>query len=365
MAQLQARCLTRATNRKAKERMSEHRPLILIADPEPRTVAMIFEPAVMEKLRSLGRVRIHADGQRLGDTELAADLAEATIVIGQIDLPSDRLSKMPKLKAVFNVEGNFFPNVDYGYCLERGIHVLNVSPVYATAVAETAFGMAMDLARQITSTHEMFRTASESWGLASNKDSFLLTGCNVGIVGLGDLGTALRRMLAPFRCKVRAYDPWLSERVIMERDCVPSTLDEVLSRSRIVFLFAGSTVENQGFIGAKELERMQRGSILLLMSRAGIVDFSALEEAIGEGRIRAGIDVFPVEPLPSDAPIRKMNDVILSSHRSGGMAESFFEIGRLVVADTELVLRGLPPQVCRRAERETVLKLRSRPVSES
>lgn len=80
--------------------------------------------------------------------------------------------------------------------------MLNVSPVYATAVAETAFGMAMDLARQITSTHEMFRTASESWGLASNKDSFLLTGCNVGIVGLGDLGTALRRMLAPFRCKV-------------------------------------------------------------------------------------------------------------------------------------------------------------------
>jgi phosphoglycerate dehydrogenase-like enzyme len=345
--------------------MSEHPPLILIADPEPRTVGMIFKPDAMEKLQSLGRVKVHAEGHRLSEPELTADLAEAAIVIGQIDLPADRLAKMPKLKAIFNVEGNFFPNVAYGFCFERGIHVLNVSPVYATSVAETALGMAMDLARQITSTHEKFRTASEAWGLASNTNSFLLTGCDVGIVGLGNLGTALRRMLVPFRCKVRAYDPWLSERIILERDCVPSTLDDVLSLSKIVFLFAGSTVENQGFIGAQELARMQRGSILLLMSRAGIVDFQALEDAIGEGRIRAGIDVFPVEPLPSNAPVRQMDGVILSSHRSGGMAESFFEIGRLVVADAELVLRGLPPQLCRRAERETVLKLRSRPVAKS
>ena len=63
--------------------------------------------------------------------------------------------------------------------------------------------------------------------------------------------------------------------------------------------------------------------------------------------------------------MRKLDGVILSSHRSGGMPESFLEIGRLVLADSELILRGLPPQVCRRAERETVVRMRSRPVAKS
>ncbi len=341
------------------------RPVILIADPEPRTLDIIFEPDVMAKLAALGEVRVHADGQRMSAAELDAALAEAVICIGQIDLPAERLSRMGKLRAIFNVEGNFLPNIDYGWCLDHGVHVLNISPVYAVSVAETALGMALDLAREITATHEAFRSASEEWGLESNANSFLLSGAKVGIVGLGDLGSALRRMLVPFRNEVRVFDPWLSERRIREQDCIPSSLDEVFSRSRIVFLFASSTSENQGFIGARELSLMQRGSVVLVMSRAGIIDFEALERAVRDGHIRAGIDVFPVEPLPADSSLRKLDGVILSSHRSGGMRESFLEIGRLVLADAELILRGLPPQVCKRAERETVARMRSRPVAKS
>lgn len=341
------------------------RPVILIADPEPRTLDMIFEPEAMARLRELGDVRIHADGQRLSDAGLDAALAETVICIGQIDLPAERLARMGKLRAIFNVEGNFLPNVDYGWCLDHGIHALNTSPVYATSVAETALGMALDLCREITATHEAFRSSAERWGLESNRNSFLLTGAKVGIVGLGDLGSALRRMLVPFRCEVRVFDPWLSQRRIVEQDCIPSSLDDVFRQSRIVFLFASSTSENQGFIGRRELALMERGSVVLVMSRAGIIDFDALEAFVRDGHVRAGIDVFPVEPLPADAPLRKLDGVILSSHRSGGMRESFLEIGRLVLADAELILRGLPPQVCKRAERETVARMRSRPVAKS
>ena len=341
------------------------KPVILIADPEPRTLDMIFEPAVMARLAALGDLRIHAHGQRLSDTKLDAALAEAVICIGQIDLPAERLARMGKLRAIFNVEGNFLPNIDYGWCLDHGVHVLNTSPVYAVSVAETALAMALDLAREITPTHEAFRLASEKWGLDSNAGSFLLTGARVGIVGLGDLGSALRRMLVPFRNEVRVFDPWLSERRIRKQDCIPCPLDEVFRQSRIVFLFASSTSENQGFIGERELALIQRGSVVLVMSRAGIIDFGALERAVRDGHVRAGIDVFPVEPLPADSPMRKLDGVILSSHRSGGMRESFLEIGRLVLADAELVLRGLPPQVCKRAERETVARMRSRPVAKS
>ncbi|TPJ79141.1 hydroxyacid dehydrogenase [Mesorhizobium sp. B2-6-2] len=340
-------------------------PLILIADPEPRTLAMIFEPEAMARLKQLGTVRVHADGQHLSNQELDAALARAAIVIGQIDLPAERLAGMGKLKAIFNVEGNFLPNIDYGWCFQHGIHVLNTSPVYATSVAETALGMALDLCREITSTHEAFRSKSEKWGLESNGGSFLLTGTKVGIVGLGDLGSALRRMLMPFRCEVRVFDPWLSERRVREQDCIPSDLDDVFRLSRVVFLFASSTSENQGSIGKRELDLMQRGSVLLVMSRAGIIDFESLEASVRSGHVRAGIDVFPVEPLSRDSALRHLEGVILSSHRSGGMPESFLEIGRLVVADSELILRGLPPQACKRAERETVARMRSRPVSKS
>lgn len=341
------------------------RPVILIADPEPRTLDMIFEPDVLTRLGALGDLRVHADGRRLSDEDLDDALAQASIVIGQIDLPAGRLERMRRLKAIFNVEGNFLPNMDYAWCFRHGVHVLNTSPVYATSVAETALGMALDLCREITATHEAFRSRSEKWGLESNTGSFLLTGTKVGIVGLGDLGSALRRMLAPFRCEVRVFDPWLSERRIGEQDCIPSDLDELFRQSRVVFLFASSTSENQGFIGKRELELMPRGSVLLVMSRAGIIDFAALEEAVRSGHVRAGIDVFPVEPLPAESALRSLDGVVLSSHRSGGMRESFLEIGRLVAADSELILRGLPPQVCKRAERETVALMRSRPVAKS
>lgn len=344
--------------------MSE-KPVILIADPEPRTLDMIFEQEVMARLKEVGDLRVHADGQRLSDEDLDSVLSQAKVVIGQLDLPTERLQKMPNLRALFNVEGNYFPNVDYGYCFDHGIHVLNISPVYATSVAETALGMALDLAREITSTHEAFRGSREKWGLDSNANSFLLTGATVGVVGLGDLGSALRRMLVPFHCEVRVYDPWLSTRRIVEQNCIPSSLDDVFSKSRIVFLFASSTSENQGFIGARELALMERNSVVLVMSRAGIIDFDALEQSVRAGHVRAGIDVFPVEPLDKSSSIRKLDGVILSSHRSGGMRESFLEIGRLVLADTELVLRGLPPQVCKRAERETVARMRSKPIAKS
>src|SRR4051812_18165291 len=107
-------------------------PLILIADPEPRTVDMIFESVAMVSLRDLGEVAVHSAGQRLYRDELGQKLAQAHIVIGKIDLPQERLARMPHLKAIFNVEGNFLPNIDYSYCLDHGIHVLNISPVFAT-----------------------------------------------------------------------------------------------------------------------------------------------------------------------------------------------------------------------------------------
>ena len=85
--------------------------------------------------------------------------------------------------------------------------------------------------------------------------------------------------------------------------------------------------------------------------------------AVKSGHIRAASDVFPEEPLPADHPVRKLEGFILSAHRAGALDVAFKRMGKMVLDDMGLMVRGLPPVTCRRAERETVLRMRSKPVS--
>ena len=108
---------------------------------------------------------------------------------------------------------------------------------------------------------------------------------------------------------------------------------------------------------------MRQGTSFILLSRAGVVDFDALMAAVKSGHIRAASDVFPEEPLPAGHPVRKLQGFILSAHRAGALDAAFKQMGKMVLDDMGLMTRGLPPVACRRAERETVLRMRSKPVS--
>ncbi len=249
-------------------------------------------------------------------------LPEAAILIGQTAMPKARLDRAPNLKAIFNVETNFLPNIDYEYCQARGVWVLSPTSSFAQAVAESALAMAIDLARGITAADRAFRAGGEPYGLDANEGCFMFAGAPVGIIGFGDLGRTLRALLTPFRNPVTVYDPWLPADVVRAQDCKPATLDEVLSTSRVIFVFASVTTENQGFLGKRELDLIQPGSAFLLMSRAAVVDFPELLRQVESGRFKAAIDVFPQEPVPADHPVRKLEGAILSAHRTGGMPEA-------------------------------------------
>src|ERR1700751_4237371 len=227
------------------------RPKILI-DPQPRTMDLIFDADSRRRLSTIGDLTVFDTGPMPVDM-LEAALPETDILIGQTDLPRERLERAPKLRAIFNVEGNFLPNIDYGYCFSRGVRVLVASPAFAVAVAEMALALALDLARGVSKSDRAFRQGKEEYGFSSNQDSFLFTGCRVGIIGFGDLARAFRPMVRPFRCPVKVYDPWLPEREILLHDCTPASLDEALSSSEAVFVFARVTSENQGFLGERDL----------------------------------------------------------------------------------------------------------------
>lgn len=332
--------------------------------PAPRAVADIFDSDDLAELQALGDLIVHEAGP-VTDEQFNSISGDTAIIIGQIDLPGSRLQKAPCLRAIFNVEGNFLPNVDYEYCFRSGIRVLGIGPVFAEPVAEAALGMAIDLARGITRSDRNFRQGIEEYGLAANREAFSLFRQNVGFVGLGDLGKAILPLLQPFHCHIRAYDPWLPEEYLATLGCEAASLEELFRLSQVVFVVAGVTSENLGFLGAQHFSQMPRGAALVLVSRAAVVDFDSLVDFARRGRIRVATDVFPQEPLPGTHPARQSGNILLCAHQAGALDATIRRIGEMVVADAKLILKGLPPVLCKSAQPETVSLFRSKPVEKT
>ena len=313
-------------------------------------------------MENLGELAVHDGSGRMPAARFDSYLPEMELLIGQSDMPRARLERAPKLRAIVNVETNFLQNVDYEACFERGVHVLAPGSAFARPVAEMTLGMAIDLCRGVTFADRAMRAGQEKWLLEGAEGCFSLYGARVGLIGFGDLARAFAPLLEPFGCAIKAYDPWISDHFMAGFGVVAASLEEVLRTSQVIVVFAAVTSENQGFLGKREFDMIAHGSVVLLMSRAGVVDFPEFLRQIESGRFRAATDVFPVEPAPLDDPSRKVERLLLSPHRAGAMTDSLREIGRQTVADAELVLRGLPPFSCRRAQRETVARSRSKPV---
>lgn len=336
------------------------RPLILF-DPFPRSIAQIFDDETKAKLESLGEVIWH-DGSPATDAQIDKYLPEATVLIGQSALPKERLDRAPKLKAVFNVESNFMPNVDYLECHRRGIYVLGTGPVFSKPVAEMALGMALSSARRIHEADAAIRSGKETlYGEGDNHDSILLSGRPLGVVGCGNVGRALLPLIRPFAGEILVHDPWIHPSVLKELGVTPTSLEDCFKRSAVVFLLAATSTENSGKIGAKHFAIMPEGGIVVLVSRAGIVNFEEMLDAAQAGHIRAAIDVWPDEPIPANHRARKTPNTLLQAHRAGNIPEIWPWMGQYVADDLEQVLKGLPPQRCQRAQWETVSRVRSKP----
>lgn len=338
------------------------RPLVISA-PEPRSLDLIFTPAakiaLFEKYRI---VESEADAlNRLSDEMLD----QARYIVGQPPISAELLTKLVSLRAVLNVEGNLFDNMPYERLFQRGIHVLTTMTVFAEPVAELGLAMALNLARDVIDADQSFNRGEEKWGLEGNRTARLLSGGEIGFIGFGDLGRAINKLLTGFNARVSAYDPWLPPSVLTRHGVLPASLYEVLRNSDFIFVVASVTTENEGFLAAPEFQAMRKGAALILLSRAGVVDFDDLMDAVRSGHIRAASDVFPEEPLPADHPVRFLPNFIRSAHRAGALDVAFKRMGDMVLEDMELMDRRLPPIRCRRAERETVGMMRSRPVDKS
>ncbi|MBC8399349.1 MAG: dehydrogenase, partial [Flavobacteriales bacterium] len=128
--------------------------LIVISDPYPRTLDLIFTKKKLKELKS--KYEIITPPKINKKKFYENNIHKAAFIMGQPDLDMSLLSKAKKLKAVINVESNFMDNIDYEYCFKKGIHVIATSPVFSKPVAELALGLTLSLLRDIHNSHKDF-----------------------------------------------------------------------------------------------------------------------------------------------------------------------------------------------------------------
>ena len=131
---------------------------IIITDPYPRSLKLIFYNKTLKKLKNkflLIKPKYNKD------KFYKKNIHKVTFIMGQPNLPTSLLVKAKKLKAIFNVESNFLDNMNYDYCFKKKIYVLSTSPVFAKPVAELALGLTLTLLRQIHTNHQDFINKKE------------------------------------------------------------------------------------------------------------------------------------------------------------------------------------------------------------
>lgn len=339
----------------AQDRNGEQRARVIV-DPWQRRIQEVFSPDDWARLHSVAQVSWGRD-EPMPQAEMESALRDATAIVTAGWRYGHVLERADQLGAIIDVGGGFPPQLDYDACFRRGIRVLTAAPAFGPQVAEMALGMALAAAREIVVGDRAMRAGAEGWQHEGNKTTFLLAGKPVGMIGFGSIARNLMPLLAPFGCPTRVFDPFLSPGFLRSQGVLAASLEDVLESSRIVFVLAAPSPANRALLSRRMLELLRPDAVLILLSRAHVVDFDALTEMVLAGKFTVALDVFPSEPLPVDHPIRQADGAILSAHRAGSVREGLWQLGQMVVDDLEAIVAGLHPQRLQAATPELIAQL--------
>jgi phosphoglycerate dehydrogenase-like enzyme len=230
--------------------------------------------------------------------------------------------------------GYFRGTGDARAALKRGIPVAVTPFGVSDRVAQHAFAHTMALVRQIPASHKAVvegrnpdNMAEEETGSSATKinwaripDLRSLNDMTVGILGFGEIGASYARLLTPFCTRTLAYRRRpLSPEQEAHYGVTYAPIDRVLRESDVVVSFVPYSEASRRMLGEAEFRSMKRGAYFVNCGRGNTIDEAALVRVLSEGYLAgAGLDVFSVEPLPMDNPLRKLPNVTLTPHSAGG-----------------------------------------------
>lgn len=254
-------------------------------------------------------------------------------------LTGETVRRMKALKFV-QVASAGYNRVDLGACRERGIRVANIPVANSKTVAEHVVLMALALLRDLRGLDGDLRKGE--WPMLSGASD--LAGKVFGIVGMGRIGRELAARLVPFETSTIYTDlvPLSSEE---ERRLGLTRVEwrELLSASDIVSLHLPLTERTQGILGAAEIARMKDQAILINTARAELVETAALREAVLDGKVRVGLDVYPTEPPDFSDPIFRAPNALFTPHLAGVTFEAQQRFLQETVKNVLRYLQGKEP----------------------
>jgi D-3-phosphoglycerate dehydrogenase len=241
------------------------------------------------------------------------------LIAGTESLTAELFKSAKKLKVVAPC-GTGLNNVDLEAAKELGIKVFITPGGPTQAVAELTIGLIFNLLRRITIGDRLIRT-----GVWDKYMGNLLTGKTLGILGLGRIGRKIVELTAPFGLHYLAWDKYQDQEFADEHKIKFTELDQVMGEADILTIHLPFAPELENFIGDKQIKLMKKGAFLINAARGGLVDETALYEALKEKKIAgAAIDVFEQEPY--QGPLKELDNIILTPHIGSYAREARIEM---------------------------------------
>ncbi|MGD9495418.1 MAG: C-terminal binding protein [Armatimonadota bacterium] len=273
------------------------------------------------------------------DEVIAACRDADAILMTAARITREVLMALPRLRAIVRY-GVGLDTIDLAAACELGVTVRNVTDFCTDEVADHTLALVLALARGIVDYAR--HTRAGQWRGGRVRPLLRLRGRRAGIIGLGAIGRAVAARLQALGMEVVASDPAVDAEVARGLGVRLLGLDELLATSEVVCVNCPLTDQTRHLIGADELARMRPTAILVNTARGGIIDETALVQALAEGRIAgAGLDVLEREPPAEDNPLLRMDNVIVTPHVAAASREAGHEVVVGAFRRLAEVLRGV------------------------
>jgi D-3-phosphoglycerate dehydrogenase / 2-oxoglutarate reductase len=234
--------------------------------------------------------------------------------------------------------------VDLDAATRQGILVCNAAEYCVPEVADHAVALMLNMARRITYFDRNVRRGRWADALTDTLPLRRMSALTVGLVGFGRIARRVATLMRPMVGRIIAYDPYVDPAMAAKIGVELAPLDTLLAESDFVSVHTPLMAGTRGLIGAAQLDKMRPTAYLINTSRGPVVDEAALTAALQAGRIAgAGLDVFEVEPLAADSPLRTLENAVLVPHIAANSVESVQDLIQSVVHTVLDVMTGRWP----------------------
>lgn len=282
----------------------------------------------------------------VGTADEAVELVgDAEILVTHLTpLSAGIMDRLSNLKFVAVSRGGPV-NIDMKAARERGIIVVNTPGRNASAVAEFTIGAILAETRNITRGHDALRRGEWRGDLyRADLTGEELSEMTVGLIGYGQVGRRVVKLLKVFGCRILVSDPYVQLSVEDLRDGVIQTsLEQLLAESDVVSLHPRVTPETTKMINRDTLAQMKKGAYVINTSRGPLLDYDALYDALKSNHLRgAMLETFSIEPTPPDWHLLQLPNVTLTPHIAGASVKTVRYAAGLAAEEVRRYLAGEP-----------------------